>query len=117
MSEQHTKKPWQFDRSGKYYGGQVIRHNGQIICKMVEQQAQSPDELQANGDLIAAAPELLTALISCQFELQMICEDLIRESTTHAQLASLTQAKAAIHKVGHLSRIEAVLAETRPDES
>ena len=64
-------------------------------------------------DLIAAAPEMLEALVSCQFELQLICEDLIRESTTHAQLASLTQAKAAIHKAGHLCKIEPVIAEAR----
>lgn len=69
----HTPGPWEYDKTGKYYTGKVVRMNGHLIAKMCESTTHRPGETDACAALIAAAPELLLA---CQFAAQWYSDNI-----------------------------------------
>ena len=60
--EKHTSGEWTADDTKKNYPNFVIRHNGLLICKMLDCSSISSQERDANARLIAACPELLLSL-------------------------------------------------------
>ena len=57
----HTQGPWIYDNSEDNYVGNVIRHNGVLIARMLHCSTSTCMEHNANAHLIAAAPDLLSA--------------------------------------------------------
>lgn len=55
----HTPAPWSFDSTRDYSPKRVIRHNGLVVCVLLDSKAD--DEAEADARLIAAAPDLLAA--------------------------------------------------------
>ena len=66
----HTPKPWRVERNtdGKPMGVSSpanMRHDLDLLCSLPYADRQwSPEEVEANGRLIAAAPDLLASLIA-----------------------------------------------------
>jgi hypothetical protein len=57
----YTKGPWIYDNMQDNYYGNVIRINGTVICRMINQGTMSVMEHNANAHLISACPDLLEA--------------------------------------------------------
>ena len=53
---------WEYDTTGQYYTPGVIRQNGQLIARTVDDTTIPAKERHANGFLIAAAPDMYEAL-------------------------------------------------------
>ena len=65
----HTPGPWVYDRTLKYYGKEVIRHNGIVLAITDKSGTLSVEEHEQNCALLAAAPAMLEALqllVKCQ---------------------------------------------------
>ena len=60
----NTPGPWEADLTGKYYQP-CVRHNGMIVCLMPKMPINmgGVDERFYDSHLIAAAPEMLEALL------------------------------------------------------
>lgn len=92
----HTPAPWKIDETKKIYKP-CIRHNGIVVCLLLEAQlGVEVEEAEANAKLIAAAPELLEALKGLLFSVRGI---VYKEKPTHynARVAFYT-AEDAIQK-------------------
>ena len=96
----HTPGKWEFDTTGNYYNADgVIRMNGVLIAKMVRQTTHKAGEVEANGALLAAAPELLEALDTLTIYAEAIMErvNYYNESElTHIYAASIPELKTTI---------------------
>lgn len=83
MELKHTKGEWiakQLELSGNW----IVKCRHSIICKLNSQHTKS--SLEANAKLIAAAPELLEALIgitktSCSDDMYDIAQEAINKAT------------------------------------
>lgn len=84
-----TPLPWEYDPSKKYYRTPVIRHNGVVVAKVVEQTSPLGDTTQ-NGELLSAAGDLYNAL-GCALD-DYYCSD--REKSDWIDLAEAAMAKA-----------------------
>lgn len=62
MAPTFTPGPWETDPTGRYYEGHVIRHNGMVVCRVLDLGFESHGNREANARLIAASPELFAAL-------------------------------------------------------
>jgi len=85
----HTQGPWKYDDEGQY----IFGPNTEMIAEIRGYGEYLPQE--ANGRLIAAAPELLEALESCLSTIQMECPEC---DGCKADLCTQCRAKAAIRK-------------------
>lgn len=68
METKHTKGEWgykKFDVTKVQYSYVIQSSNGDTICKMLRDDSDNVITEGANAKLIAAAPELLEALIEC----------------------------------------------------
>lgn len=70
MNTQHTPGPWEDDATEKYYRGRVIRSAGRVIAEIrlmrgtqFDGMTPRPATTDANARLIAAAPDLLAAIL------------------------------------------------------
>lgn len=92
----HTPGPWQVNASSDHRSWGYVRREDderKVIAIAQVFRRHGWDEYQANARLIAAAPEMLTAL-------QAIAGMTVEDSTDHAQLVALciAIARAAIAK-------------------
>jgi hypothetical protein len=87
MTEKNTPSPWQIE--GKGYMAKVKNAEGHGIAQLLidKRSAQQADD---NLQLIAAAPDLLKALI--------LCERALEERDTELEEHAAKQARAAIAK-------------------
>ena len=94
MKTKHTAGTWIVANSG----GNVICHNGTRFANIATLE-KSPllitPQVEANAALISAAPELLEALIKCQFQLQTWAES---EVWSMEDEEAYEQAQTAINK-------------------
>lgn len=64
MTTKHTAGPWTCGKRGSFYENHIVA-NGTLIASVAGRHfnpAMSAEEIKANRDVIAAAPELLEAL-------------------------------------------------------
>lgn len=66
MSTQHTPGPWKLDGAANTNDLDIIAPTGRITMLDCEISEVSEDVLTANAHLIAAAPELLAALLAAE---------------------------------------------------
>lgn len=59
----HTQRPWTAVHRAKHM--EIVGPNGESITALTAWIDERQDEMHANADLIAAAPELLEALQEC----------------------------------------------------
>jgi hypothetical protein len=65
----HTPGPWHVNTQPTYEGGHTIASaSGLVVVNSVKGYGRTDDQNEANARLIAAAPELLTALQSLTLE-------------------------------------------------
>lgn len=91
MSAKHTPAPWDYWRGVVYPSGTRRVEEGVDHIAHVVGPVETAD---ANGRLIAAAPEMLEALIRCVGELEYAAERLPYSNARYA----LKQVRAAIAK-------------------
>lgn len=66
-----TPGPWEYDQSGEYMTFDCVRHNGMVVCRILPLTYESHGSAEANGRLIAKAPEM--------FDLACMVADLWRQ--------------------------------------
>ena len=93
MNKQHTPGPWNVgDDSPNDYEGPIIDTRDRAVAVItIDHETESTPEDRANARLIAAAPELLAALI----ELEQFTD---HEARPLASVKLYAQARAAIAK-------------------
>lgn len=80
----HTSTPWEVTHGG------IVRGPGRDICEVYS--AHDRDfEAEANGHLIAAAPELKTELENSNRLIALLLSDFLKPNMTGEQLASVYQ--------------------------
>lgn len=93
MSTKHTPGPWL--RNVRSQGRYPVIYAGRNTHVAVAQQMATPDETEANIDLIAAAPEILEALM--ELERIVSAHPSFQNEWTHAA-SVIGSARAAIVK-------------------
>jgi len=89
-----TPGEWQNDASRKYYKDHVIRKNGLIIAAIhTSALDRTRIDAEANGRLLAAAPELLAALRRL-----VNCPDVNEDELSPETIKALDDANDAIRK-------------------
>lgn len=63
MKTTFTPGPWEFDQSGQYMTFDCVRNNGMVVCKILPLSYESHGSAEANGRLIAKAPELFALVV------------------------------------------------------
>ncbi len=76
MKHKHTPGPWM-------YSGVLIKSEKTLVAKVLDFKNESKD---ANGALIAAAPEMLEALEAAYLQLAMLCSTPIAANNSVAVL-------------------------------
>lgn len=89
-----TPGPWEYDPSEKHYSKPIVRNNGMVICHVLPLSFHSHGDRNANGHLIAAAPDLLKALKDLCRNVDADLSGFWTESTSNF----MQQAEAAISK-------------------
>lgn len=65
-----TKGKWARDNARKYYNADVIRMNGIVIAEVNHDMTLKDDEVNANANLLAAAPDMYEALKDLQMQVR-----------------------------------------------
>ena len=103
MSALHTPRPWEVGVEGNGTPGYVYCNNGLgsavaiVYGKALPYTVFSRAEEEANARLIAAAPELLAALIQCQDQFRFYADEHAKagkamKAATNQSFADLAQA-------------------------
>lgn len=93
-----TPGTWEYDPSGKYYQGAVVRSNGMVICRMLDLGYESHGDKAANAQLIAAAPDMLAALKALVIDANRLCDRQLGGTYEADCLVALIGAKEVIAK-------------------
>lgn len=72
MSSKHTRGPWNCNRASAAGRNVIVSENATVDICVLSNRDKTPSEIDANARLIAAAPELLEALIACHAELNRL---------------------------------------------
>lgn len=93
----HTPGPWRYAGHG---GTHVLDSNGRCIGDAPQPHGMPPEEGEANARLIAAAPEMLEALMSAVGSLEACAEEFRRRNLREEDLAleSIEVVRSAIAK-------------------
>ena len=89
MSAAYTPGPWRYEYEPGYCG-EIIARNGQTICTFTD------EPLPSNARLIAAAPDLLAALMDFSEAMRQANDTPHLIDNTHALQLAVNSARAAI---------------------